>query len=412
VQISPLIPWLLLLASAPGVALWLVIAFRTHRMTRSGPTVRAGLHLEGTTPDHADGRGGSHGVTWPKVSIVIPTHNEERGIDACADSLRAQRYKSLEIIFVLDRCTDTTAEKLRRHAESDPRVILIENDSCPDDWAGKCNAARLGAERATGDYLLFTDADTAFDPDLVRAAVALARHRSIHLLSILSTLTIDHPHALIAQPVATMNLVRMYPIEQVNRNVRPFANGQFMLFEREHYDAIGGHAAVKDDLLEDIAFARRVRDGGGRGGIFLADGMLRCSMYDSFEAFRLGWKRIYIEACKRKPGRLRKNGLRIILNGVVLPLIHLAALATGILLTTQRQPLMGALLITVPAIALVVQHLTLMRIYRISGAPRLAAFLYPLGCWMMGRILLEAASDLAHRRPIAWGGKQYVLEPR
>ncbi|NDC52379.1 MAG: glycosyltransferase [Actinobacteria bacterium] len=79
------------------------------------------------------------------------------------------------MIFVLDRCTDGTLAELR--AIDDPRLVIIENGSCPEDWAGKCNAARIGAARARGELLLFTDADTWFDPRLVRATVALLRGR-------------------------------------------------------------------------------------------------------------------------------------------------------------------------------------------------------------------------------------------
>ena len=84
---------------------------------------------------------------------------------------------------------------------------------------------------------------------------------------------------------------------------RHFANGQFMLFRRDVYDAIGGHEAVKGELLEDIALARVVgmRRHDYAGGCLMADGMLFCRMYRSWEAFRRGWRRIYTEAAKRKP---------------------------------------------------------------------------------------------------------------
>jgi glycosyltransferase involved in cell wall biosynthesis len=348
------------------------------------------------------------------VSIIVPAHNEERVIDACAASLRAQRHPALEIIFVLDRCTDRTREILLAHAHADARIKIVENDACPEDWAGKCNAARLGAERATGAYLLFTDADTWFDPDLVSASLALARDRGLGLLSLLSTLTCTHAWERIAQPVASMNLVRMYPISRVNReeNARPFANGQFMLFDRECYERIGGHRAVKDDLLEDIAFARKVYASGSRCGIYIADDMLRCSMYDSLGAFVLGWKRIFIEACKRKPTRLRRNAWSILSTGVGLPALQVVAFTLGILLLHGGHPVPGAALVAVVTAGVTVQIVTLMWVYALCGTPRLPALLYPVGCWIVGRIMLDGARDLAQRRPVTWAGRTYVLEPR
>jgi len=151
---------------------------------------------------------------------------------------------------VLDRCTDGTRGILLRYAQEDSRIILIENESSPADWANKCHAARLGAESATGDRIVFTDADTLFDSKLVRAAVVTATARRLHLLSLLSTLTAHRWFERVVQPVAAMHLFRMYPIERVNRaeRPRPFANCNFMLFNRAWYDRLGGHEGVKNNL--------------------------------------------------------------------------------------------------------------------------------------------------------------------
>lgn len=401
--ILPFIAWPLLVLSVLGLALWITLAIRVRRMRLTELTVRAGL----TAPDAAG--------DVPPVSVVIPAHNEARGIDACVASLRAQRYEALEIIFVLDRCTDDTLGILQRHAESDPRIVLIENDTCPDDWAGKCNAARLGADRATGAYLLFADADTTFDPDLVHAAVRLARRDDLGLLSLLSTLSCTRLFERVVQPVASMSLVGMFPIERVNRRegARPFANGQFMLFERGWYERIGGHAAVKDDLLEDIAFARRLGKAGGTGSLFLADGMLTCSMYESLDDMRTGWKRIFIEACKRKPGRLRKQAVRTFTVGVVLPAVQAATLVTAIPLIASATALgLGIAMIAVVLGAWLIQVASLAHVYRASGAPVAASLFYPIGAWIVAGIMLDGASDLVHRRAIPWGGRSYVLEPR
>src|SRR5205823_291327 len=96
----------------------------------------------------------------------------------------------------------------------------------------------------------------------IRACVALLERRRLDLLSLLSTLTCDTWFERLAQPAAGFELVRQYPISRANRrsNPRAFANGQFMLFRRAAYDAIGGHGAVHDELLEDLALARRLAD--------------------------------------------------------------------------------------------------------------------------------------------------------
>ena len=388
--------------SVAGAVFWVLVAHRSRLVVVHRPTVREGLALPAPPGD------------WPTLSIVVPVHNEEHHIDECAARLREQVYDKLELVFVLDRCTDGTAQIIAGHAEADPRITLVENDLCPEDWAGKCYAAHLGAERATGDWLLFTDADTLFDPNLARASVAMAVARGLDLLSLLSTLTYEHLFEQIAQPVATFRLMCLYPIEKINRaeRPRPFANGQFMLFRREAYERMGGHAAVKDALLEDIAAARLIQINGGRGAIAFADGMLVCSMYESLAAFEAGWKRIFIEACNRKPVRLRKFGWRVLAQGVALPVVQLATLAAAVAVGVQGDVLLPLIMTAIVLTGWWAQGAALRRIYRLSDAPIQAAWLYPLGSLIVARVMFAGARALKRRRPLRWGQREYVLEPR
>lgn len=349
-------------------------------------------------------------AAWPKVSVVVPAHNEERVIERCVRALLASDYPNLEVITVLDRCTDRTRELLRPLEARDPRLTVVENGSCPPDWAGKCNAARVGAERATGAYILFTDADVEFDPALLRAAMGLLLRDGRGLLSLLPTLTTDRWFERVVQPAAAMALLRIYPIDRVNRDERrrPFANGQFMLFDREVYDRIGGHAAVKDDLLEDIAFARAVEAAGARGAIAVADGMMVVNMYPSLAAMRTGWKRIYVEACKRKPLRLRQQALRIAAVGVLGPVAQALALVAGF--TAGGVYAVGAAVVV--GLGVAIQLASLGAIYRLSRSPLTGAFFYPLGSAIVAKAFWDGASDLVSGRPIRWGGREYVLTPR
>jgi len=393
--------WPLLALALFSALYWLAVLLRVRRASRSVPTVRAGLDAPLEEPA-------------PKVSVVIPAHNEAEVIDQCAAGIAAQDYPDLEFVFVLDRCTDDTRQRLARAAGGDDRFVIEENDACPPDWAGKCNAARIGADRATGDLLLFTDADTFFDPSLIRAAVGLMRKRDLDLLSLLSTLETSHWFERIVQPVASMSLVRLYPIDRVNRpgSRRAFANGQFMLFTRTMYERVGGHVAVKNDLLEDIALARHVTRHNGRTGLFLDDGMLRCAMYDSYGAFREGWKRILIEACKRRTSRLWKNGSRLFMIGVLEPLVHAGALGVAAGLAAEERPDWAALLGGAALLAIGLKLGALAWAYRLAGSPRWGVVAHPVGAWCVARVFFEAARQLQNRTPVRWGGREYVIEPR
>ncbi len=173
------------------------------------------------------------------------------------------------------------------------------------------HAVHAGVTRSRGaadaDFLLFADADTLFSPGCIASALALMRERKLDLLSLLSTLTHDTWFERVVQTAAALELMRQFPLTRVNGvdgRRRAFANGQFMLFRRDAYDAIGGHEAVKDALLEDLALARRIDDGTRRLGVFMADGLFHCRMYADWPQFRRGWKRIYTEAASRRAKRL------------------------------------------------------------------------------------------------------------
>jgi chlorobactene glucosyltransferase len=388
-----IISWILGITVTISLFLWVGLGYRLWVMNKSKPVVREGLDLPNPEGE--------------SVSIVVPVHNEERVIDRCAESLRNQTHKDLQIIFVLDRCNDKTLEILQKHARQDDRVCLIENENCPEGWAGKCNAAHVGAAKATGVWLLFTDADTQFDKELVRCSVASAIKRGASLLSLLSSLTITKNFERIVQPIASTFLVRQYPVDRVNREhrPRPFANGQFLLFSRKMYEKIGGHNAVKEFLLEDIAFARHIcYQKLGRVQMLFADGMLKCSMYPNFTAFQNGWKRIYIEAATRNVKRLRQSGLLAILVGIVFPAAGIAGICVGM----QTSPL----LFWTSIASLIAAVFVIAWLYRINNAPIIFALFAPIGAAVVAKMFFDSVQILKKRTPIRWGGKEYILEPK
>lgn len=406
--------WFLIAGASVCAVYYSVILGRALRTARSIPTAAAGLSL----PEPEGG--------WPRVCIVIPAHNEAAVIDEHARSLLAQDYPALSIVFSLDRCTDDTETILRRRCSVggslDPRVEIVRVTECPEGWAGKTNAAWQGVQQGSAarnaDLLLFADADTIFHPGLVRACVALLRARKLDLLSLLSGLTSDHWFERLVQPAAGFELVRQYPLDIVNRAERPraFANGQFMLFTREVYNRLGGHEAVRHELLEDMAFARQMerlrKRGTAPAGVLMAGGLLTCRMYRSWEAFRRGWKRIYTEAALRRPRQLAEWAWRQRLAGVLLPLVALGALVAGAMVWRVNDLPLAASLLASGAAGLLAFALAMARIYRDQGLPAWLGLTYPLGAWRVAGILGEAAADLRAGRKTVWGGREYTREAR
>jgi len=366
---------------------------RVARMHSSGLSIRRGLNEP---------------VDPVSISVILPAHNEEAVIGICLDSLLAMSWADLEVIVVADRCTDATESIVMERASKDDRVCLIRNNDCPPNWAGKCNAARLGAERAKGEWLAFIDADTCASPQLMRAAMAEAQRRDTALLSLLTDLTCQHWYERSAQPVAMMMLMSIYPPDRVNRedHPKPFANGQFMLINRQWYDRIDGHASVKDALLEDIAMAQAINAAGGRGHILRADGLLSCSMYESRSALHEGWARIFIESSGRNVGKLRSYAVRQLLMGWLSPLNSVVAIVLGFLAMST----LGDWAIYSGSIAILVQLMALAWIWHIGRQPIWSILLFPLGTWDVFQILRRGANMLRNREPVRWGGREYVLE--
>ncbi len=395
------------IAAACVLLYWAVGLGRVLSAVLKVPTARAGVSLARANPSRAS------------ACVVVPAHNEEAGIGALIGSLRAQTHQRLSVVLCLDRCTDRTRELALAAIEGDPRFSILDIGSCPADWAGKVNAAWQGARSTpaiAADLLVFIDADTALDPECVAAAVALMETRKLDLVSLLSTLTNRRWFEWMVQPAATMELLRQYPLVRANRAVgrRAFANGQFMLFSRAAYDAIGGHEAVKHELLEDLALARAIAAAGRPAGLFLAEGLLECRMYDSWEAFRSGWKRIFTEAARCKIGRLNKAAFCNAVMGSVLPVMAAANIGVSACLLTQAGWLqdLGMAGVWLSAVAVALWLLVMALGYRIGRVPLWALPCCAVGGWLVGRILIEAARDLRRGVATMWAGRTYVRTPR
>lgn len=380
---------------------WSAGAARIIHSLRAFPPADAGADMP--LPDPA-----------PTVCIVIPAHNERHAIGELIASLRAQTYPALHVVLSLDRCTDDTDAVARAAISGDPRFTIYTVSHCPDDWAGKTHAAwRAVADTApaqSASMLLFADADTQFHPRCVHAAVALLQRRSLGLLSLLSALTVERWYEFIAQPSAVLELLRQYPITSANRWPKPraFANGQFMLFTREAYNAAGGHEAVQSHLLEDIALARHTARAGHRTGVLRAGNMLRCRMYENWPAFRRGWRRIYTEAANRRSSRLASCARRAFATLTLAPIVALCAIAVALPVAFDRaDDWLPWTVAALGALSALTYLAALSVVVRAQNAPLWTAALQPLGGALVVDILLQARRHLRRGAASSWGGMSY-----
>jgi ABC-type multidrug transport system fused ATPase/permease subunit len=221
------------------------------------------------------------------ISVIVPARNEEACLGPCLASLVSQTGVAFEIIVV----DDGSADRTRAIAQSFPTVRVIEPPPLPPGWTGKNNAVAAGAREAKGKWLLFTDADTVHKPGSLARAIVEAEQHHTDLLSYSPEQEVHGFWERAVMPVIFAELARKYPPSAVSDSSKNLAaaNGQYLLISRAAYDAVGGHAAIAQSLLEDVALARAVRDASLRIRFRYAGDAVRTRMYRGFRQLREGW---------------------------------------------------------------------------------------------------------------------------
>src|SRR5271170_3921789 len=335
----------------------------------------------------------------PAVSVIIPARNEEASLGACLQSLIKQNGAPLEIIVVDDHSTDRTREIALSFSSQQVRVI--EAGPLPPGWTGKNNAVNSGSKTATGEWLLFTDADTIHLPGSLARSLEEAKRHGASLLSYSPEQIVKSFWEKAIMPVIFAELAASYRPSQVSDPNSPAAaaNGQYILITRESYDAVGGHAAVAANLLEDVALARAVKQSGRKIFFRYAADAVQTRMYRNFAQLREGWTK---NLALLFPAPVRLAALRAIEFALI---AASAAVAVSAALRGRWQP---AILAT--SLAVIMYGLFLKRISRAHFAWD-ANLLAVLGLPLFSYFLLRSKS--AHATgTVAWKGRKYSDERR
>jgi glycosyltransferase involved in cell wall biosynthesis len=226
------------------------------------------------------------------VTAIVPARNEEDVIAACVRSL-APQWEIAEILVVNDQSTDGTLDALRQLAAEVPHLRVLETQEVPPGWVGKNNAVWIGASQAKSPWLLFTDADAELAPAGVTRALQVAQETAAALVSCSPEQLAETWYEKSLIPFVYCRLAKHFSFEAVNDPSSPAAaaNGQFLMIRRDAYDAIGGHASVAGEVLEDVALAKRAKAAGYRLWFGPGKGIVRTRMYRSFDAMWEGWKK-------------------------------------------------------------------------------------------------------------------------
>lgn len=342
----------------------------------------------------------------PLVSLLVPARNEEANVEACLRGLLAQTHARCEILLLDDASADATAaiatrviEEHRAAASCDPgrpphAARLLAGRPLEEGWGGKCFACHQLAEAASGEWLLFLDADTRLAPGAVAAALAAARAAQVELASFLPRYVGDAwPNRLVV-PWLYVFLTALVPLPEVTSTPHPrlsVANGQAILVRRDAYLRSGGHAAIRDHIVEDVSLAIAAKSAGLR--IALLDGhrWLACAMYENGRALAAGFAKSFHSAARRYPFQWAALLTLLVLIGFR-PWLRLASGASGV---EQALALVSIGVVGATFGALLVRF----------GQRRDALWVWPLAlCGLLGVALLGGLSGLLGRE-LSWRGR-------
>lgn len=249
----------------------------------------------------------------PVISIIVPARNEARHIETCVRSLLAQDYPQFEVIVVDDCSEDATGSILTRLAESDGRLTVVRGEPVPSGWMGKAHAIYQGYGRAKGDWLLFTDADTTHAPHLLSAVMAQVLQGPAAFATVIG----DQQHPTVGAYMANV-AVFMYiflftdPKNWSNPKSRQsLVNGQYVLFSREAYEAIGTHMVVRHYSSTDVTLGYLAKMDGWVPLLINGHGALDTTMYRDFRDAFQGWSRSLVNGAWTVLGPARGSAVLI-----------------------------------------------------------------------------------------------------
>jgi chlorobactene glucosyltransferase len=347
----------------------------------------------------------------PFVSILVPARNEEGCIEACVRSLVGQKYGRLEVLVLDDQSSDGTAMIVQAIIDETStvqkgRLRLLKGGELPRGWIGKNFACQQLAEQAQGEYLFFTDADTIHDPEMLPTILKYMQQERLQLLTGQPEHILGSPGERLIVPLLNFTILTLLPVALIGRRPEPSlatGNGQLLCFERAAYEKIGGHAAVKDRILEDVLLARKIKSTGHRMAFVDALELVQCRMYHSWHQVWAGFsKNLFAFYNYSLPFAL----FALVLNLLLFVLPALLLLSAPFLAMPQHIVLYAPIAYT---LSVTMRMLLTLRFVRAQkGLMLLYSFLHPVSIVLECLILVNSIRWRYRKSGTTWKGRQYV----
>ncbi len=335
---------------------------------------------------------------WPRVSVIVPCRNEARGVEEAMGSLLAQDYPNLEIVAVDDRSEDQTGALLDALAAKDTRLRVLHIETLPEGWLGKNNAMHLGAQRASGPWLLFTDGDVMFEPDALKRSVAFAEaHRLGHFVALPQFVADGFFERAFVSTFAIALAIKIDPSRlSVPKSLAYVGVGAFGLVRREAYDRIGGHQRLAYEVADDLKLGLLLRRSGVAQGCLDSDRMVSVRWQTGLLASLRGLEKNAFSGCEWNTA-IAAIAVAGVVGAASLPYLPLVMTLPG---WTHPLALMAAV---VPGLLVAASA------RRMSGGTGLEGLVTPLSALTLGAVISWSTLLALWRGGIVWRGNFYPL---
>jgi hopene-associated glycosyltransferase HpnB len=362
---------------------------------------------------------------WPRVTIIVPARNEASMLPRTVPTVCAQDYPDLSVIVVDDQSDDASPQILEKLTSQHANLTVVRAADRPAGWCGKPWAVMQGVERAAmlrshaepetrdSELLLFTDADIEFHPQAVRQAVRLFSAGPYDLVSLFPQLVFSCTSERIGLTGLVTVLALGYPAGVVNnpKSKQALAAGGFILVRRDVYDSIGGHAAVKNQVIEDINLARAIKSAGHRLHIRLTDDLLTTRMYENLPDLWEGLAKNAYAGVDHRPDKFILGSVLAALVAVLPPVYFVVSLVAALLAYPETPPKLWAIVGVCALINLLICgiHRRTVRHFRL---PAWHAWLMPVSLGFYQIIAIHSVYQHLFKGGAMWKGRRYgAAEP-
>ena len=343
----------------------------------------------------------------PKVSIILPARNEEKFIGSCLDSLVNQDYIDYEIIAINDSSDDSTGTIIKKYAKKFPKLIYVDAKPKPEGWVGKNWACMEGYKKATGDLLLFTDSDTKHATSVISLAVSHLLSLELHALTVIPKMLCLDSITKITLPIISVFLHTRFSALRVNdtsKNTGYFF-GSFFIIKRSTYDSVGTHEGVKEELIEDGALGKKVKESGFKmrmvDGRHLVDAVWARDFFTLWNALKRLMIPLYLQNAKTAVGI---SFAVLFLLFMPFPLLAYSAIFLNIETSSS-------VLFVIAAIASVLVYTGgILDAAKGVGSGIKYSLFAPIGCFIVVCGFFAGLIQATSKHAVSWRGRTYYMK--